>query len=126
MLVDTLGHRRRALVHAADVSESEGGVQLLEGAGAMCTQLRTLWVDQGGQGEGRRLGQGAPRLDGSGDRQTTGGDWLRGHSQTQDRRPDADLAHEKPPLEERRPVLAGVQYCLSVVGTDPPVDDARS
>ena len=47
VLVDTLGHLLRALVHAADVSDSEGGVRLLEGAGAMFTQIRTLWVDQG-------------------------------------------------------------------------------
>lgn len=47
MLVDTLGHLLRALVHAADVSDSEGGRQVLQRAGATFERIRKLWVDQG-------------------------------------------------------------------------------
>jgi transposase len=45
--VDTRGHLRRALVHAADVSESEGGQRLLQRAEGPFTRIQKLWVDQG-------------------------------------------------------------------------------
>ena len=45
--MDTLGHLLRALVHAADVSDSEGGQRVLQRAGTTFGSIRTLWVDQG-------------------------------------------------------------------------------
>jgi len=47
VLVDTLGHLLRALVHAADVSDSEGGQRLLQRAAGPFTRIQKLWVDQG-------------------------------------------------------------------------------
>ncbi len=47
MIVDTNGFGFRALVHAADISESEGGIGLLNEYADALTALETIRVDQG-------------------------------------------------------------------------------
>jgi putative transposase len=47
ILVDTNGFLLKVLVHAADVSESEGGIGLLAGIGSDFPRLRHLWADGG-------------------------------------------------------------------------------
>ena len=47
MIVDTNGFVLRALVHAADISESEGGIWLLNEYADALTSLETIRVDQG-------------------------------------------------------------------------------
>ena len=46
-MVDTNGFVLRVLVHAADISESEGGIWLLNEYGDVLTSLETIRVDQG-------------------------------------------------------------------------------
>ena len=47
ILVDTQGFVLKALVHPADVSESEGGQQFLAGILSEFPRLAHLWADQG-------------------------------------------------------------------------------
>lgn len=47
ILVDTLGNLLRAVVHPADVQDTEGGQLLLRGLGTVFTRLAKLWTDQG-------------------------------------------------------------------------------
>lgn len=47
LLVDTMGNLLRALVHAADWSDSEGGIALLARAVGQFPRLAKLWTDQG-------------------------------------------------------------------------------
>lgn len=46
-MVDTFGFVLRVLVHAADISESEGGIWLVNEYADVLTSLETLRVDQG-------------------------------------------------------------------------------
>ena len=46
-MVDTNGFVLRVLVHAADISESEGGIWLLNEHGDVLTSRETIRVDQG-------------------------------------------------------------------------------
>lgn len=47
LIVDTNGFVLRVLVHAADISESEGGIWLLNEHRKALASLRTIRVDQG-------------------------------------------------------------------------------
>ena len=47
VIVDTNGFVLRALVHAADISESEGGIWLLNEHRDVLASLKTIRVDQG-------------------------------------------------------------------------------
>ena len=47
LIVDTNGFVLRVLVHAADISESEGGIWLLNEHRAALASLDTIRVDQG-------------------------------------------------------------------------------
>ena len=47
LIVDTNGFVLRVLVHAADISESEGGIWLLNEYADVLTSLDTIRVDQG-------------------------------------------------------------------------------
>jgi putative transposase len=47
VLVDTMGNLLRAEVHAADWSDTEGGIELLETIAGHFPRLGKLWADQG-------------------------------------------------------------------------------
>jgi putative transposase len=49
IVVDTLGLLLRVVVTAASVSDTAGGISLLEGLGSIGRRLRLLWVDGGYQ-----------------------------------------------------------------------------
>jgi putative transposase len=67
LLVDTGGLVLKALVHAANITDRQGGQLLLEVLGDVrqaFPRLRHLWVDTAYQGSGPGLGGTDPGLDG--------------------------------------------------------------
>lgn len=46
-MVDTQGFVVKAKVHAADLSDTEGGQLLLEGLNEQCPRVELLWTDRG-------------------------------------------------------------------------------